>query len=102
MLVIVLDVDDEKHSIEYNRMEYPSLMELISNTYYSEIGACKGKGLCGTCIIEVVDGFHEQPINDQEIETLRKNGVYDKKHRLACQIILNEEVNGAEFKEFVE
>ena len=100
MVVNVIDLDNEIHSIEYKRQEYASLMELITNSYYSEIGECKGKGLCGTCIVEVIKGFEEPPVSTLEKHTLKVHNA-TKKNRLACQISLDHKMNGAVFKELL-
>lgn len=99
MNLTVLDSDNEIHHIAYVRLEYPSLMELISNTYYTEIGECKARGLCGTCIIEALAGYKEEAIGTQEKHTLEVNNAIEKKYRLACQILLDDKINGAFFKE---
>lgn len=99
MLVTVFDIDNELHKIRYKRLEYPNLMELMANSYYTEIGECKGRGLCCTCAIEILKGFHLKNMGHQEKHTLQINGLNLNKHRLACQIILDESINGASFKE---
>lgn len=99
MIVYVKDLENEMHSIEFKRLEYPSLMELIFNTYYTEMGECKGRGLCGTCVIEIIEGYEGQSMKAQERETLHVNDIRDKKYRLACQILLDDKINGAVFKE---
>ena len=100
MIVNVIDLDNKIHALKYKRLEYPSLMELITNSYYSEIGECKGKGLCGTCIVEVIKGFEKQPISTQEKHTLKVHNATTK-NRLACQISLDHKMNGAVFKELL-
>ena len=100
MTVNVIHIDNKIHALEYTRLEYPSLMDLIINTYYSEIGECKGKGLCGTCIVEVIKGFEDQMIMTQEKHTLKVHNA-TKNNRLACQISLDNKINGAVFKELI-
>ena len=100
MIVNVIDLDNKIHTLEYKRLEYPSLMELIINSYYSEIGECKGRGLCGTCIVELIRGFEDQPVDTLEKNTLWAHNA-DKKNRLACQISLDYKTNGAVFKELI-
>jgi len=99
MHVTVIDSNEERYQIAYERFEYPNLMELITNTYYSEIGACRGKALCGTCIVKTVDGenLNEQR-SKQEEHTLIVHNSKEKEYRLSCQIVLDENIHGAVFK----
>ena len=98
MVVNIIDINNKIHTLEYKRLEYPSLMELIINSYYTEIGECKGRGLCGTCIVEIIKGFDDQKIMELEKHTLKVNNA-TKNNRLACQISLDNKINGAVFKE---
>lgn len=99
MKVTIIDVDQETHTLAYSHLEYPNLMELIHSAYYSEMGECRGKGLCGTCMVQVISGNMGIPINEQEKQTLKVNGVIGEKYRLACQMMLNEDIDGNIFKE---
>lgn len=98
MNVTIIDIDNESHLIKYKRFEYPNLMELIVNTYYSEIGECKGKGLCGTCVLELVYGKFTNTLSKQEQHTLLVHKKGGKGFRLACQIVLDKNLDGLTFK----
>lgn len=99
MQVTVIDTDDNRYQIDYERWEYPNLMELITNTYYSEIGACRGRALCGTCIVKVIDGkTPKEAQSKQEKYTLIVNNSDEKEHRLSCQIVLDEQMHEAVFR----
>ena len=99
MQVTVIDTNEDRYQIDYKRWEYPNLMELITNTYYSEIGACRGRALCGTCIVKVIDRKDLKEVNSkQEKYTLIVNNSNEKEHRLSCQIVLDEQINGAVFR----
>ncbi len=98
MNVTIIDIDNNTHFIAFKRFEYPSLMELIVNTYYSEIGECKGKALCGTCIVKVLKGHNDKALSKQEKHTLKVNDVSGKNFRLACQIMLDEDLDSSVFK----
>ena len=97
MQVIIKDSCNEIYDIEYGYFEYPNLMELIVNTFYSEIGECKGRGLCGTCVVEIVDGNKNIAMDELEKYTLQVNEK-EENHRLACQLLLDENINGSTFK----
>lgn len=98
MEVTVIDIYEEIHKIPYRRYEYRSLMELIVNTYYSEIGECKGKGLCGTCIVEIIGEDINNSVSKEEHNTLKVNNKNYPQYRLACQLILDEKINNSIFK----
>ncbi|WP_299183962.1 2Fe-2S iron-sulfur cluster-binding protein [uncultured Aquimarina sp.] len=98
MKVTIIDNNDENYIINFKRFEYHNLMELIVNTYYSEIGACRGIGLCGTCIVEAVSGYVNSDKSRLEAGILSINNVMSEKYRLSCQIQLDEAIDGAIFK----
>tara|TARA_B100000768_G_C11172307_1_gene329250 strand:- start:248 stop:424 length:177 start_codon:yes stop_codon:yes gene_type:complete len=58
-------------------------MDLIVNTYYLEIGECKGKGLCGTCIVEVLKERNNKALSEQEKHTLKVSNATGNNFRLA-------------------
>ena len=99
MEVTVIDQYNEVHKMTYRHLEYPSLMELIINSYYSEIGECKGRGLCGTCIVEVVKGKLKSERLSGEMHILKVNGREHPKYRLACQLTLDIKLNNLIFRE---
>ncbi len=77
---------------------YPNLMEFIVNELYEDIGACKGKAWCGTCHGVVVQGvFDPVDIVGDEIHTLQRLSA-EPRSRLACQIMLEPELDGMVFK----
>jgi ferredoxin len=77
---------------------HQNLMELIVNELYEDIGACKGKAWCGTCHGVVVQGvFDKEEIFGDELKTLRRL-VTEPQSRLACQIMLEPELDGMIFK----
>ena len=98
MQLTVID-NNEEYKITYSRYEYASLMELITNTYFSEIGSCRGKAICGTCIIKIVDGKNiDHTRTKQEKYTLLVNDSKEKEYRLSCQILLDENIDQAVFE----
>ncbi|MEW7279831.1 2Fe-2S iron-sulfur cluster-binding protein [Aquimarina sp. 2201CG1-2-11] len=98
MKLTIIDFDNEIHLINYSRLEYPNLMELIVNTFYTEIGECKGRGLCGTCIVEIITGEIICNKSDQENHTLKIACKNTPRYRLACQIVLNKTLDNSVFK----
>ena len=98
-VVSIIDVFDEVHEISFSRHEYPNLMELIVNSYYEEIGDCKGRAWCGTCHVKDLSKETISEIIDiSEEDTLNKLDERDATSRLACQIMLTKNINNKTFK----
>ena len=95
MVIYVEDSDGEKYTINFQPRAYPNLMELIVNSFYSEIGECRGRGLCGTCIVTITPVIGNLITTSQEQVTLQKNGYDVGKHRLACQLPLTAALDGS-------
>ena len=77
---------------------YPNLMEFIVNELFEDIGACKGKAWCGTCHGVVVEGvFNLEDIIGDEVKTLGRLTT-EPQSRLACQIMLEPDLDGMIFK----
>ena len=96
--VKIIDTQNQEYTIPYRQFEYPNLMELMIDNLYDDVGACLGRGLCGTCHVALVSGQLDDKIHLQEQETLLKLKNTNKNSRLACQIILNEKINNMTFK----
>ena len=90
----------EEHSVMTYRGEYRNLMMLLyDKCNVEDFGECKGMGRCGTCHIEVsgnCDGLQERVRNENS--TLSKmTGVTDSS-RLACQVNIDESLDGIVIK----
>lgn len=88
---------EEEYYLETYTNEYRNLMMLLYDTIYLEdFGECKGIGRCGTCMIEIVEKINELSCPERNEETtLKKTGVTNLNIRLACQIMVNEELQNA-------
>lgn len=76
--------------------EYRSLMMLIYDRLSpEEFGDCLGMGKCGTCLVEI-HGYVGQisSYNRNEETTIQKAGI-DADLRLACQILIDEHIDGS-------
>ncbi len=100
--VTITDSYNDIFELLFTKHQYPSLMTLIANHYPEEFGECKGRGLCGTCHIKITSGNINEPIEITEKETLKNCYDTDKNSRLACQIMLNEEIDDMTFKIITE
>lgn len=79
-----------------------SLMEVLKGEGYERIeGICGGMALCGTCRIEVlnIDEVRLEGANDAELCMLDTLPLCDSGHcRLACQLHINENLNGLKIR----
>ena len=93
---------EEEYHLETYTNEYRNLMMLLYDTIYLEdFGECKGMGRCGTCMIEIVETINELPCLERNEEmTLKKTGVTIPNLRLACQLLVNEELQNATIRIF--
>lgn len=92
--------EDEEHVIETYTGEYRNLMALITDKIYVEdFGECKGMGRCGTCVIEIVKTENEfLCLERNEEATIKKTGITNPNYRLACQILINEDLKNTTFR----
>jgi ferredoxin len=76
-----------------------SLMEVLKASDYDVLATCGGMALCATCHVEVASGGErlEAP-RDTELDMLDTLPNAVTASRLACQIRINEQLNGAIFR----
>ena len=82
----------EKYQLQTYEGEYRNLMVLLYDKIYIEdFGECKGMGRCGTCIVKV-QGLPAavDRLDRNEERTLYKTGITGDHIRLACQILVDE------------
>ncbi len=100
--MINFQVKDSKSTVQ--NIEIPdyinlSLMEVLKAWQYPIAATCKGIAQCATCHVIVLKGLDQLPeAADHEIDTLDLLPDSDYKSRLACQIKVNEQVNGCLFE----
>lgn len=92
--------EGETHHLETKKHAYTNLMMwLFDELVYEDFGDCRGTGRCGTCLIEVL----EEPetltgLDRNEVNTLNKMNIEELRTRLACQLLVNESLNGIKIK----
>ena len=95
----VEDRNGEQQPVEVPDEISLSLMEVLKASGYNVLATCGGMALCATCHVQVLEGLDAlDPAGDEEmdmLDTLHDAG-YDS--RLACQIRIRENLNGAIFK----
>lgn len=75
-----------------------SLMEVLKASEYSIVATCGGMALCATCHVEVKEGLDNLlPPSDLELDMLDTLPNADNFSRLACQIRIEENLQGAVF-----
>ena len=93
---IKVRVYGQEHVLETYDGEYRNLMMLIyDRIYIDEFGECKGVGRCGTCHVYVLTApaglvFHD----GVEHTTLSRLGNTNDTSHLACQIMVDKNLNG--------
>src|SRR5437879_372051 len=76
-----------------------NLMEVLKASDYDILATCGGMALCATCMVQVLEGAEQLPASrDQELDMLDTMPHSDDKSRLACQIAVNEQLEGCVFK----
>jgi 2Fe-2S ferredoxin len=85
------------HIVKTYNGEFRNLMVLLNNTIYLEgFGECGGQGRCATCLVEV-SGLQGDAnfMGRNEKTTVNKINLAPSGLRLACQILVNEDLNDA-------
>lgn len=96
-ILYVIDESGEEKPVSYKPYEYRNLMDLLLNELWEDWGDCRGRAMCGTCHIEILEGIMGE-MDEFELHTL--NGLPNKtaSSRLACQIMVNETINNMRFR----
>ncbi|MFD2163755.1 2Fe-2S iron-sulfur cluster-binding protein [Paradesertivirga mongoliensis] len=94
----MVNIEGAMYHLETYPNEYRNLMMLIYDKLGPEdFGDCLGMGKCGTCLIEIEPGIQLNSFDRNEDTTLTKAKL-DKGLRLACQILIDEHINGITVK----
>ncbi len=76
-----------------------SLMEVLKASDYNILATCGGMALCATCHVQVLQGLEQLPdSNDAELDMLDTLPDADTDSRLACQLRVDETMEGAVFR----
>ena len=87
----------EEYAVKTYLHEYRNLMTLLNNNIYLEnFGECGGQGRCATCMVKAVGlKGSANSMERNEAATIGKAGLADEAIRLSCQLLINEDLNGA-------
>lgn len=93
----IIDEFGERNTVQYIPLEHFNLMELVEDKLCEEWGDCKGRAMCGTCHVEVIDGSPGE-LEDYEQHTI--DGLPNKTDtsRLACQVLTDRSIHNMTFK----
>ncbi len=91
----VIDRDDTSQEIEIPTDINLNLMEVLKASDYNVLATCGGMALCATCLVEVIKGAHQLPeAQDAELDILDTLPFFVENGRLACQLRINDSLNG--------
>jgi|SRR5690554_5666562 len=91
----ITDTFGDTHPVEVPPHAYRSLMDFIADELFDEIGDCRGRAWCGTCIVKQIRGDYigTRNLSEDEMDLLAKYPNPDGDHiRLACQIQIDAEL----------
>lgn len=95
----VEDRDGSKQDLEAPDDMGLSLMETLKAFEYNIMATCGGMALCATCHVKFSKGQDQLPEkNDAEMDMLDTLPDADDTSRLACQLRLDDQLEGTEFK----
>ncbi len=76
-----------------------NLMEVLKASGYDILATCGGMALCATCLVQAINGCERlDPPKDTELDMLDTLPYADEQSRLACQISIDDKLNGCIFK----
>jgi 2Fe-2S ferredoxin len=92
----VIDRSGAQQIVEVPEEISLSLMEVLKASDYPVLATCGGMALCATCHVEIEKGLDRlPPPGDMELDMLDQLPKISNESRLACQIRINESLNGA-------
>jgi 2Fe-2S ferredoxin len=94
----VVDAGGASQKIEVPEEINLNLMEVLKASEYNILATCGGMALCATCQVEVKHGLEKlPPPTDTEMDMLDQLPRCTPLSRLACQIKINNNLEGATF-----
>ncbi|BAV08742.1 ferredoxin, 2Fe-2S [Filimonas lacunae] len=97
--ITVENRDGERRNLEIPDDMNLSLMEALKAYEYNILATCGGMALCATCHVQVLQGLPGlPPMKDAEMDMLDTLPDAASDSRLACQLRVDETMEGAIFK----
>ncbi|WP_194767870.1 2Fe-2S iron-sulfur cluster-binding protein [Tamlana sp. I1] len=82
------DSNGVMHNLNFEPNTTQNLMVFIADTLAEEIGDCRGRAWCGTCMIQLMDGdYTSEKIGDEQLILNQFPDIPNT--RLACQVFLS-------------
>ena len=96
-IAITIINEGEAHVIKTYLHQYRNLMVLLNNSICLEnFGECGGQGRCATCMVKVFGlKANANKLERNEAASIGKAGLLQDGIRLSCQLLINEDLNGA-------
>lgn len=95
----VVDRDDTEQEIEIPTDINLNLMEVLKASEYNILATCGGMALCATCHVQVLEGLEQlTDAQDAELDMLDTLPDAGTDSRLACQLKVNEQLDGIKVK----
>ncbi|MFD1143791.1 2Fe-2S iron-sulfur cluster-binding protein [Larkinella insperata] len=97
--ITIEDRNGDRQPLEIPEGISLSLMEVLKASDYPIQATCGGMALCATCHVAVLEGADSlPPVNDAEGDLLDTLPDADADSRLACQLRVDETMQGAIFR----
>src|SRR3954470_7390678 len=94
--ITVEDRNGERQHLDIPEGISLSLMEVLKGSDYNILATCGGMALCATCHVQVLEGLDKLPLpGDAELDMLDTLPDAGSDSRLACQLRIGENMNGA-------
>lgn len=91
----VIDSQRVRKTIEVPGEINLNLMEVLKASDYPVLATCGGMALCATCKVEIEEGIEKlSDPTDAELDMLEQLPASGPHSRLACQIKINEDLEG--------
>ncbi|TDB68132.1 2Fe-2S iron-sulfur cluster-binding protein [Arundinibacter roseus] len=96
---IVEDRDGTRRPVEIPEGMGLNLMEVLKASEYNILATCGGMALCATCHVHILEGEDKlPPVSDAELDILDTLPSAHANSRLACQLRVEETIEGAVFQ----
>lgn len=94
---MIIYINKQKYNFTENKNK--SLLNFLTENNFKIKSNCDGNGACGTCQIKIdEEHYNKLEISDYELDILEKQINLTPTSRLACQVFMDTELDGAEIE----
>jgi len=99
-IVLFVEYNGNVQRIETFAGEYRNLMVLIKDQLWVDgMGECGGMARCGTCLVELKNAAESLIVMEgKEAAVIKRTITTHSNIRLACQLLVDETINGLQVK----